>query len=151
MKQELKPPPLMPRFGLGDIVTVVGEYESDWGGQKLIITGIDYRPKQDLITYQTHLAEAPESEGGTDGWTETDLSLYQHNKWNTRSTPAPVTDEAIAEALDALKKCEWIEADISEGHYLGQCGYDCDDASDFLTKHHETIRTLLRAAAGVKP
>ena len=91
---ELKVPPLMPRFGLGDIVTVVGEYEIDWGGQKLMITGIDYRPKQDLITYQTHLAEAPESEGGTDGWTENDLSLYQYNKWNTRSTPAAVPPAA---------------------------------------------------------
>lgn len=78
---ELKVPPLMPRFGLGDIVTVVGEYESDWRGQKLMITGIDYRPKQDLLTYQTHLAEAPESEGGTDGWTEM-VRIERINQWH---------------------------------------------------------------------
>lgn len=98
-KPDLLPCPyIAPLFGIGDIVTVIGEYESDWHGQKLMITGVEYFPKQKFIKYQTHPADDPTSEGGTDEWPEEDLSMYQRNKWNTR-TP---TKSAEVD-LDALK------------------------------------------------
>ena len=60
------------------------------------------------------------------------------------TTPAPEAEAALA----ALKKVEWIEADSMDGHSLGKSGFDADEASDFLTAHHETIRKLLTAAGG---
>ena len=47
-------------------------------------------------------------------------------------------------ALLALNECEWIDDYSGDGHYLtSSSGYDCDDASDFLTKYHQVIREAL--------
>jgi len=94
-------PPLMPRFGLGDIVTVTGEYAGDWRNQKLMIVGVLYEHKRDLLTYSTVPADAPLSEGMTTDWYELSLSIYSTNKFNTRpiQSHAPSHDAGDLEAL----------------------------------------------------
>lgn len=47
-------------------------------------------------------------------------------------------------ALEALNKVEWCEPSCDGAV---SAGFDCDDASDFLTKHHEVIRAALTSPA----
>lgn len=96
-------PPLMPRFGLGDIVTVTGEYAGDWRNQKLMIVGVLYEHKRDLLTYSTVPADAPLSEGMTTDWDELSLSIYSTNKFNTRPIQSHAPD-AIPVDVEALKR-----------------------------------------------
>ena len=53
-------------------------------------------------------------------------------------------EQRKAEALEGFKECEWVEADMSEGYSHGESGFDCDDASAFLTDHYKTITELLQ-------
>lgn len=100
-----KAPPLMPRFGLGDIVEIAGEYADGWRGHKLVITGVIYEPKRDRLTYWTCPADDPASEGTTTDWDERDLSLYSANKFNTRADAAkPAVDvEALIQILNQAR------------------------------------------------
>lgn len=135
-KPDLLPCPyISPLFGVGDIVTVIGEYESDWHGQKLMITGVEYFPKQKVIKYQTHPADDPTSEGGTDEWPEEDLSMYQRNKWNTRAPTksAEVDLGALRLEIEALRPPNNYTHGYTSGYMSGKW-----DAFDKVKGHLAT-------------
>lgn len=86
-------PPLMPKFGLGDIVSITGKYAQDWCQANLMIVQVSYDHKTDLLTYSTVIAGDPLSEGMTTDWSETDFCLIERNKYNTRhALTAPAVD-----------------------------------------------------------
>lgn len=93
-------PPLMPKFGLGDIVSITGKYAQDWCQANLMIVQVSYDHKTDLLTYSTVIAGDPLSEGMTTDWSETDFCLIERNKYNAR------------QALTAPKvDVEWLKAE----------------------------------------
>ena len=150
---------IMPSLNVGDIATVIGKYAPDWDRQKLLVTGVKYCPKRKTITYQTHPAEAPSSEGGTDEWTEDDLILCKRNPWHTRTD---LYADAIKQAREALerseKRCEKIRSaldfirygsfyrkdkDSNDGQALADAGNNLSAARHEITEALAALEKLV--------
>lgn len=54
-----------------------------------------------------------------------------------------ITDEQRRAALEAMNEIDYHPYSPDDGHY--DAGWDIEQSADFVTKHYQTIRTLLQA------
>lgn len=101
--------PITPRYGLGDIVEVVGEYESDWRDIELVIVGVVYNPHKEELQYWTVQKEYYKSEGATTDWEETHLRLLHKNKYITRT---PAIADGVGVDYDAMAAFKALMDDL---------------------------------------